>query len=168
MGTDGAIEITLIPYGEGMWFRDPMKEKMGEQAASGETWKAGATVGTDTLEQGEGLPLVPQLRDLSGSDVGFIEKEFEYAKRWMYRKGIMAPTEAKDPEYVELESFLIDVRDGGKPKADIEVGLQDSVSVMLSNLAMDEERKVYFAEIEQMGKDGVEVTTAGSAEKADD
>src|SRR5690606_7911442 len=78
MGTDGAIEITLIPYGEGMWFRDPMKEKMGEQAASGETWKAGATVGTDTLEQGEGLPLVPQLRDLSGSDVGFIEKEFEY------------------------------------------------------------------------------------------
>ncbi len=168
MGTDGAIEITLIPYGEGMWFRDPMKEKMGEQAASGEAWKAGATVGTDTLEQGEGLPLVPQLRDLSGSDVGFIEKEFEYAKRWMYRKGIMAPTEAKDPEYVELESFLIDVRDGGKPKADIEVGLQDSVSVMLSNLAMDEERKVYFAEIEQMGKDGMEVTTAGSAEKADD
>lgn len=169
MGTDGAIEITLIPYGEGMWFRDPMKEKMGEmKATAGDTWKAGATVGTDTLEQGEGLPLIPNLRDLSGGEVGFIEKEFEYAKRWMYQKGIMSPTEEKDPEYAELESFLLDVRDGGRPKSDVEVGLQDSVAVMLANLSMDEERKVFFSEIEEMGKDGMEMTSADGANKADD
>jgi len=170
MGTDGAIELTLIPYGEGMWFRDPMKEKMGDQkeADPGEAWKAGATVGSDTMEQGDGFPIVPGIKDLNSPDVGFIEKEVEYAKRWMYSKGIMMPEEDQDPEYTELESFLTDVRDGGKPRSDIEVGLQDSVAVMLANLSMDEERKVYFSEIEEMGKDGTEVTQASGAAKADD
>ena len=28
---------------------------------------------------------------------------------------------------------------------------------MLANLCMDEERKVYFSEIDEMGKDGVEL-----------
>jgi hypothetical protein len=169
MGTDGAIEITLIPYGEGMWFLDPMREKMGEQeaAAKKEQWVAGATV-ADTLAQGEGLPIVPGIKDLNSPDVGFIEKEVEMAKRWLYQKGIMSPAEDKDPEYKELESFLIDVRDGGQPKSDIEVGLQDSIAVMLSNLSMDEQRKVYFSEIEQMGKDGVEMTQAAGKAKADD
>ena len=168
MGTDGAMETTLIPYGEGMWFIDPMKEHMGEQkaAADGETWKAGATVGTDTLEQGEGLPIIPGLRDLNAADVGFIEKELEFAKRWMYQKGIMTPKEDRDPEYVELESFLTDVRDGGRPASDINVGLQDSVAVMLANLAMDEERKVYFSEIEQMGLDGTNLSEGGTEVQA--
>ena len=34
----------------------------------------------------------------------------------------------------------------------VEVGLADSISVILSNLAIDEGRKVYFNEIEKMGK----------------
>jgi predicted dehydrogenase len=167
MGTDGAIEITLIPYGEGMWFLDPMKEKMGEEAnkAKEEQWVAGATV-ADTLAQGEGLPIVPSIKDLNSPDVGFIEKEVEMAKRWLYQKGIMSPAEDKDPEYKELESFLIDVRDGGKPKADIEVGLQDSIAVMLSNMCMDEQRKIHFSEIEAMGKDGVQMTEAAKTEAA--
>ena len=52
----------------------------------------------------------------------------------------------------ELESFFQNCRDGKKPKADLEVGLADSVAVILSNLAMDEGRKVYFSEIEKMGR----------------
>jgi len=80
MGTDGAIELTLIPYGDGMWFRDPMKEKMGEQEASKEAWVAGATV-ADTIGQGDGLPIVPGIKDLNASNVGFIEREVEFAKR---------------------------------------------------------------------------------------
>jgi predicted dehydrogenase len=170
MGTDGAIELTLIPYGEGMWFLDPMKEKLGEQQqakAKEEQWIAGATV-ADTLEQGEGLPIVPGIKDLNAPDVGFIEKEVEMAKRWLYQKGIMSPAEDKDPEYKELESFLIDVRDGGKPRSDIEVGLQDSIAVMLSNLCMDEKRKVQFSEIEAMGKEGMQMTEAAAKAKADD
>jgi predicted dehydrogenase len=164
MGTDGAIEITLIPGGEGMWFIDPMKEKMGEQQKSTEAWTAGATV-ADRLEQGEGLPIIPSIKDLNSPNVGFIEKEVEFAKRWLYQKGILVPSEDQDPEYKELESFLIDVRDGGKPKADLEIGLQDSISVILAMKCMDEERKVYFSEIEEMGK-GVEMTGVPNGKKA--
>ena len=167
MGTDGAIETTLIPYGEGMWFLDPMKVKMGEEPkpprkSSG---SPGATV-ADTLEQGEGLPIVPGIRDLNRGDVGFIEKEVEFAKRWLYQKGIMSPAEDKDPEYKELESFLIDVRDGGTPRSNIEVGLQDSIAVMLANLCMDEQRKVHFREIEQMGLDGSNLSEGGTEVRA--
>ncbi|MDA1314329.1 MAG: Gfo/Idh/MocA family oxidoreductase [Acidobacteria bacterium] len=165
LGTDGAIEITLIPGGEGMWFRDPMSEKMGDQKEAQQTWVAGATV-ADMVGQGEGLPIIPGAQDLSSGDVGFIEKEVQFAKRWLYNKGIMVPEEDKDPEYKELESFLIDVRDGGTPKSDIEVGLNDSIAVMLANHCMDEERKVYFSEIDQMGRDGVNLSLGGAPKSA--
>jgi hypothetical protein len=52
---------------------------------------------------------------------------------------------------VELEDFLLCVRDGKKPKADLTVGLNDSIGVILSNIAMREERKVKFSEIETLG-----------------
>jgi hypothetical protein len=140
---------------------------MGEQEnkAKEEQWVAGATV-ADTLAQGEGLPIVPGIKDLNAPDIGFIEKEVEMAKRWLYQKGIMSPAEDKDPEYKELESFLIDVRDGGKPKADLEVGLHDSIAVMLANMCIDEQRKIHFSEIETMGKEGVQMTEAAKKGKA--
>ena len=86
----------------------------------------------------------------------------------MYRKGILTPQASTNAEYVELESFLDAVLNGTKPKADVEVGLQDSMAVMLSNLAMDEERKIYFSEIEAMGRDGVQVSGVRSSARADD
>jgi hypothetical protein len=51
----------------------------------------------------------------------------------------------------ELESFFRNCRDGGRPRADIEVGLNDAIAVILSNQAMDENRRVYFNEIEKLG-----------------
>ena len=86
----------------------------------------------------------------------------------MDRKGILTPQASTNAEYVELESFLDAVLNGTKPKADVEVGLQDSMAVMLSNLAMDEERKIYFSEIEAMGRDGVQVSGVRSGARADD
>jgi hypothetical protein len=50
-----------------------------------------------------------------------------------------------------LESFFQACRTLAKPRADIEVGMADAVAVILSNLSMDEGRKVYFNEIEKMG-----------------
>jgi hypothetical protein len=79
----------------------------------------------------------------------------------------MRPEEDVDPEYAELSSFLKDVASGSRPRADIDVGLQDSVAVMLANLAMDEQRKVAFAEIEQMGREEVELTSASSPNRGD-
>ena len=60
--------------------------------------------------------------------------------------------EQNNPVDTELESFFRNCRDGQRPKADMEVGLADSVAVILSNQAMDEGRKVYFNEIEKMGR----------------
>ena len=39
-----------------------------------------------------------------------------------------------------------------RPQANIEVGMADAIAVILSNLAMDEGRKVYFNEIDKMGR----------------
>jgi BioD-like phosphotransacetylase family protein len=50
-----------------------------------------------------------------------------------------------------LESFFKNCRDGKTPKANLEIGMNDAVAVMLSNMAMEEDRKVYFNEIEKMG-----------------
>jgi len=60
--------------------------------------------------------------------------------------------EQRNPVDIELESFFKNCRDGGKPRADLEVGLNDAIAVILSNQAMDEGRRVYFNEIEKMGK----------------
>ena len=48
--------------------------------------------------------------------------------------------------------FFQNCRDGKRPLANIEVGMNDAIAVILSNLAMDEGRKVYFNEIEKMGR----------------
>jgi carboxyl-terminal processing protease len=71
--------------------------------------------------------------------------------RWLTAKGILVQEEAKNPVDVELESFFQNCRDGKTPRADLEIGMNDAIAVILSNLAMDEGRKVYFNEIEKMG-----------------
>ena len=169
LGTDGSIELTLIPYGDGMLYPDVMKVKMEDQAkeqkqTGGENWVAGATVALDTAEQGDGFPIDPEAID--PAQVGFIEKELFFAKTWAYQKGILRPSETVDPEYAELSSFLKDVGSGSRPRADIEVGLQDSIAVILANLAMDEQRQVRFSEIDTMGLDAVDVSSAGGLKSA--
>ena len=52
----------------------------------------------------------------------------------------------------ELAGFFESVKTGKRPKADLDVGLDDSTAVIISNLALDESRRVYFAEIEKMGR----------------
>jgi hypothetical protein len=76
----------------------------------------------------------------------------KFARQWLYRKGVMVPEESRNPVDVQLDEFLNSVRTGRKPIADLEVGLSDSISVILANLAMDEGRRVYYSEMEKMGK----------------
>jgi hypothetical protein len=52
---------------------------------------------------------------------------------------------------VQMESFFQCCRTGDTPKADLETALRNATAVILSNLAMDEERRVNFNEIEKMG-----------------
>ena len=147
MGDAGTIQISL---GKGMWYREPDAPKYGKAGAAKENWTAGATVSEAALTKG--FPILPgQDVDMRDSD-SFIAKEVKFAKRWLYNKGILVPEEVRDPVATELEDFLLCVRDGKKPKANLEVGLNDSIGVILANLAMDQERKVKFSEIETMGK----------------
>ena len=84
----------------------------------------------------------------------FLDKEAKFARRWLYSKGLMVQEEKANPVDTELESFFQNCRDLGKPKADIEVGMNDAIAVILSNLAMDENRRVYYSEIDKLGKPG--------------
>jgi hypothetical protein len=111
---------------------------------------AGATMVAGTGANGP-IPILTSDIDMTGKE-SFFDRESKFARRWLMSKGVMMQEEQKNPVDVELESFFRNCRDGGRPKADLEIGLADSIAVMLSNQAMDEGRKVYFNEIEKQGR----------------
>ena len=140
MGTAGAVEMTLgsdnaLPTA--LWFREP------EQATASASW---AQAGPQ-----KGIPIITPATQVDWNNDSFLSRESKLARRWLYDKGLMLPQEDRNPVDTELESFLSDVRSGNRPRADLEVGLADSTAVILSNIAMDENRRVYFKEIETMG-----------------
>jgi len=151
MGTAGAVEITLgsdnaLPTA--LWFREP--EPTTISPASEKT----TTTASASWAQGgpqKGMPIITPATQVDWHNDSFVVRESKFARRWLYDKGIMLPTEDRNPVDTELESFLSDVRSGNRPRADLEVGLADSTAVILSNIAMEENRRVYFKEIETMG-----------------
>jgi predicted dehydrogenase len=152
MGTEGAVEITVgddkaLPTA--IWFREPQQPRVTKAGEVKENWKAGATMVAGSVAKG--LPIVVEREQITGNE-SFFDREMKFARRWLYTKGVMVPEEARNPVDTELESFFNNCRDGKRPLADLEVGLADSTAVILSNLAMDEERRVNFAEIEKMGR----------------
>ncbi len=148
MGTEGAIHITLggddFPA-TALWFPEPPKPQV--TGAKKENVKAGATIATGAAAKG--LPIFLDKDQKSDAD-SFVQREAKFARRWLANKGIMMPEEDRNPVDLELESFFNDTRTGGRPKADLEVGLADSAGVMLANRAMYEERRVYFNEIDKV------------------
>jgi predicted dehydrogenase len=159
MGTEGAVHITLggddFPA-TALWFPEPPKPQTGP--AKKEVAKAGATIATGAAQKG--LPIFLDKDQITGKE-SFVEKEMKFARRWLAAKGIMMPEEDRNPVDIELESFFNDCRTNSRPKADLEVGLADSVGVMLSNLAMYDDRKVYFNEIDKMGLPGTPAPAPG-------
>ena len=133
------------------WYREPPK-------AAAETSKAGekkAFVAGATMVASGGaatpIPIMTADMNFTGKE-SFLDKEVKFAKRWLTTKGVMVQEEQRNPVDTELESFFDCCRTGQTPKANLEVGMADSIAVILSNQAMDEGRKVYFNEIEKMGK----------------
>ncbi len=153
LGTKGAVHITVgddTHPASAIWYPEPPKPSATPAGDKKETpYKAGATM--VAAAGGKALPVLLSSEQLSGNE-GFLEKEMKFARRWLYSKGVMVPEEAKNPVDTELESFFDACRTGKRPKADVEIGLQDSIAVMLANQSLDEGRKVYFNEIEKMGK----------------
>jgi predicted dehydrogenase len=157
MGTEGTVEITVgfdepnLPIA--WWYREPPKKSTTTNAAEKkqEKFVAGATMVAGGGANGP-IPIMTSDLEFTGKE-GFLDREVKFARRWLTAKGVMVQQEQKNPVDTELESFFQSCRTGQRPKADIEIGLADSISVMLSNLAMDEGRKVYFNEIEKMGRE---------------
>jgi len=155
MGTDGAVEITVgddVHMPVAWWYREPPKTTTVTKAAEkkNEPFVAGATMVASGAAPGP-IPLMTPDLTFSGKE-SFLEREAKYARRFLYAKGVFMQEEQRNPVDVELEGFFQCCRDGGRPRADLETGLADSVAVMLSNLAMDEGRKVAFSEIEKLGR----------------
>lgn len=153
MGTGGTIEITVGTDSEpalGLWYYEP---KPVEVTPASQAKKEVVVAGATLASTGRGMRPLPILldRDQMRGNESFLEKEMKYARRWLYSKGVMLPEEDRNPVDVQMESFFNCVRTGARPKADLEIGLEDSTAVILSNLAMDEGRRVYFSEIDKMG-----------------
>lgn len=151
MGTEGSIEITVgsdLEPTQALWYYEPVAKV--EKTAETKAAFAGATL-TSTGRSARGFPILLP-RDQFNGEESFLERETKYARRWLYSKGIATPREDGNPVDFELAGFFESIRTGKTPKAGLDAGLEDSTAVILSNLAMDENRRVYFSEIEKMGR----------------
>ena len=83
----------------------------------------------------------------------------KFARRWLYSKGVMVQEEAQSGGH-GTDELLQELPRRQRPRADLEVGMADSIAVMLSNKAMDEGRKVYFNEIDKLGTDAGKANAA--------
>lgn len=156
MGTDGTIHITVgedVHHAVAWWYREPPRATTVTKAEEKkkEVFVAGATM---VASGGAGGPIPIMTSDLefTGKE-SFVDREVKFARRWLTSKGVMIQEEQANPVDTELESFFNNCRDGKRPLADLEIGLADSVAVILSNLAMDEGRKVYFNEMDKLGRE---------------
>jgi len=166
-GTKGAVHITIgddthMPIG--MWFMEPTPPSTVQDAkGKKEATKAGATM--VSAAGTKALPILLDKDQMKGNE-SFLEREMKFARRWLYMKGVILPLEDKNPVDTELESFFDGCRTLKRPKADLEVGLNDSTAVILSNLALDEGRMVAFNEIEKMGVNGAKPAVKPVVKKA--
>jgi predicted dehydrogenase len=155
MGTDGTVQITVGDDDHpaiAWWYREPPKTTIVTKAdpKKKELFVAGATMVASGGATGP-VPIMTSDLELTGQE-SFLNREMKFARRWLTSKGVILQAEQSNPVDTELESFFQNCRDGKRPLADLEVGLADSIAVILSNLAMDEERRVNFNEIEKMGR----------------
>ncbi|HEY3839766.1 MAG TPA: Gfo/Idh/MocA family oxidoreductase [Bryobacteraceae bacterium] len=154
MGTEGCIEIT-VGNGEStlptaLWYREPPTAKVQPaSAAGGAHAKAGASYIAGGAQKG--FPIAMAMEPKPNANDPFLEREARFAKNWLAQKGVLSSDEDRNPVDVELESFFNDCKKNGHPLADMEAGLSDAIGVMISNVAMDENRRCYFNEIDKMG-----------------
>jgi predicted dehydrogenase len=155
MGTEGCIEIT-VGNGEStlptaLWYREPATAKV-VPASSGPAPKAKAGASYVAGGAQKGFPLAMALEPIPKVTDPFFDRELGFAKNWLAQKGVLTSDEDRNPVETELESFFNDCKRNGHPLADMEVGLADAIGVMMSNVAMDENRRAYFSEIDKMGR----------------
>jgi len=156
MGTDGTVEITVgddVHPAIAWWYREPPRTTTitkADESKKNEKFVAGATMVASGGANGP-IPIMTSDLEFTGSE-SFFTREAKFARRWLTSKGVILQEEQRNPVDAELDSFFESCRSGKRPLADLETGLADSVAVILSNMAMDEGRKVYFNEMEKLGR----------------
>lgn len=175
MGTAGSLEMTV---GDGeatmptaLWYRETSKVVSSPPPLPGAKEKPAAAGASFALGAGQkGLPIALATDDLKVDlkNDSFIQREKKFAQRWLYTKGIMTDDEDRNPVETQLESFFNDSKTMKRPLADIEVGLADSTAVMLSNICMEQDRKVYFKELDTMGRDAAPQAMEADLQKAEE
>ena len=133
MGDRGTIEITL---GKGLFYTEHLAKV--SQAATKESWWAGATV-TELAKQ-QGLPIFP---DAVPPNEGFFARERRYAGEWLMRHGYTTIPE-NDAWYEELTNFIASVRDGKPVACGLDQGIADARAVIYGNRAIDTGQKVFW------------------------
>ena len=154
MGTDGTVEITVgedVHPAIAWWYREPPRTTTVTNASEkkNEKFVAGATMVASGGANGP-IPIMTSDLEFTGNE-SFFSREAKFARRWLTSKGVILQEEQRNPVDTELDSFFECCRTGKRPLADLEIGLADSVAVILSNMAMDEGRKVYYNEMEKLG-----------------
>jgi predicted dehydrogenase len=132
MGDHGTIEITV---GHGMYFREPVAKVT--KGLAKENWWAGATVSEKATQ--EGFPIFPE-KGNGGS--GFMDRELQYARRWLASMGIYEFEEPHEPRWYELKNLMASIREGKPIAAPLEVGVADARGVIYGNRAIETGQKV--------------------------
>lgn len=143
LGDRGTIEITLGRNDPRATFY-PQKLARGAPTASELSiipkeldWMAGATI----LQKAKGVPILSE--PLTESQ-GFVTREVEHARRWLVELGVIAVERERNPIQAEDEHFFECIRQGKKPRADLDVGVADSRAVIYANRAMEKKERVIW------------------------
>ena len=148
MGDEGSIEITLgNNSARATFFREnkPKDAPTNKNVAldtKEQNWWAGATA--KNREAKKGFPIFPYFPP---KNMGFVDKEVDYAKKWLIDMGVLEMERERDALTVEEEGFFACIREGRKPLADVYIGAADSRAVIYANRAMETGQKVFWPKV---------------------
>ncbi|MFN8006226.1 MAG: Gfo/Idh/MocA family oxidoreductase [Terriglobia bacterium] len=163
MGDEGTIEITLgnnsarATYYRENKPKDAPTNKTVALDSKEQNWWAGATA--KNREAKKGFPIFPEFPQ---KNVGFVDKEIDYARKWLIDMGVLEMTHEPDALTVEEESFFNCVREGKQPLAGVQIGAADSRAVIYANQAMESGQKVFWPKSPATPKD-IQVSRKGRA-----
>ena len=135
MGDRGTIEITI---GKGIYFRENVANV--KPSGAKDNWWAGATVTKEAAQ--EGSPIYPETG--RADQLGFVDREMHYARRWLANLGMYDFAEPHDPIWQELYNYLASIREGKPIVVPFELGADDAYAAVYANRAIDTGQKVFW------------------------
>ncbi|MEW5980052.1 MAG: Gfo/Idh/MocA family oxidoreductase [Acidobacteriota bacterium] len=145
MGDEGTIEITLGANSATATFYPERKApdaptaKVKKADSKEQNWWAGATLSNRGKKKG-----VPILPEAPKQNPGFIEKEIEFARKWLLDMGVIEREKERNAIAAEHDGFFTSIREGKKPAANLDVAAADSRAVIYANQAMQLNQKVFW------------------------